>query len=90
MEAAIGKVSARGQVAIPADLREKMRLKEGEKVLFVLEGNTLIVKPIQSVSWEEITEPLRKAKKKIREDQVVDFIHEMRRKRRESSSTRTS
>lgn len=34
----MGTISARGQVAIPAEIREKMHLKEGEKVLFMLEG----------------------------------------------------
>ena len=57
VDVSIGKVSSRGQVAIPAEMREKMHLKDGEKVLFFLEGDSLMVKKITSLSWEEITKP---------------------------------
>ena len=74
----IGTVSARGQIAIPAEIREKMHLKEGEKVLFVLEGDILVMKRVSSVSWDEITKPLREAKKKIREEDVSELVHRVR------------
>ncbi len=77
----IGTVSARGQVAIPAEIREKMHLKEGEKVLFVLEGDAVLMKKVSSLSWEEITRPLREAKKKIKESEVPALVHQLRKKR---------
>ena len=76
----MGKISARGQVAIPTEIREKMHLKDGQKVIFVLSGDTLIVKKIEDLSWEQITKPLREAKKKIKEDDVVDLVHKLRKK----------
>lgn len=78
VEACIGTVSARGQVAIPLELREKMRLIEGEKVLFLLEGDALMVKKVSSVSWEKVTKPLREVKKKISEENVNDLVHSVR------------
>jgi len=75
----IGTISARGQVAIPIDIRDKMGLKEGEKVLFVLEGDMLLVKKISELPWSEVTKPLRKARKKITEDAVTDLVHKIRR-----------
>ena len=75
----IGTVSARGQVAIPVDIRDKMGLREGEKVLFVLEGDMLLVKKINDLHWRDITKPLRKARKKITEDAVTDLVHKIRR-----------
>jgi len=75
----IGTVSARGQVAIPVDIRDKMGLREGEKVLFVLEGDMLLVKKINELPWRDITKPLRKARKKITEDAVTDLVHKIRR-----------
>lgn len=74
----IGTVSARGQVAIPNDIRGKMNLKEGEKVLFVLEGDALLVKKVSELPWEEVTKPLREAKKKITEEAVADVMHRIR------------
>ena len=74
----IGTISARGQVAIPIEMREKMNLKEGEKVLFFLDGDALLIKKVESLSWSEITKPLREAKKKISENEVSDLIHKLR------------
>lgn len=74
----MGTVSARGQIAIPTAIREKMHLKEGEKVLFLLEGDTLLMKKVNSMSWSQITEPLVKAKKKINEADVVEFVKKVR------------
>ena len=75
-----GKVSARGQVAIPAEIRQKMHLKEGQKILFVLTDNTLLVKKVEDLSWEQITKPLREAKKKIEEKDVVGLVHKLRKR----------
>lgn len=74
----IGKISSRGQVAIPQDIREKMGLNEGTKILFVLENDTLLIKRISQQTFAEITKPLREAKKKIKEEEVVDLIHRFR------------
>lgn len=80
----IGTVSTRGQIAIPSDIREKMHLKDGEKVLFFLAGDSLMIKKVQSMSWEEITKPLREAAKKsgLKEEDVTDLIHKMRKEKR--------
>ncbi len=77
----IGTVSARGQIAIPSDIRERMHLVEGEKVLFVLEGDSLLMKKVESLSWGEITRPLREAKKKIREEDVPALVHRLRKQK---------
>ncbi len=79
----MGTVSARGQVAIPAEIRERMHLKEGEKVLFMLEGESLLMKRVSSLSWEEITKPLREAAKKsgMKESDVPELVHRIRRQK---------
>jgi len=81
MEVSMGTISARGQVAIPIGIREKMRLKEGEKVIFLCEDDSLMMKKISTLSWAELTKPLRDAKKKITESQVNDLIHAARAKK---------
>ncbi len=74
----IGTISSRGQIAIPTEIREKMQLQEGEKVFFFLEGNTLLIKKVENISWKEITRPLREAKKKIAEKDVPELVHRLR------------
>ena len=82
----MGTVSSRGQICIPNDIREDMGLKEGSKVLFVLTNDSLIVKKVSIQSFAEITKPLREAAKKsgLKEEDVVDLIHRMRKERKAS------
>lgn len=74
----MGKVSSRGQIAIPADIRKEMGLEEGSKVLFFLEDDTLLIKKVSAQTWEQITKPLKQEKKKIKQSEVDRLIHEMR------------
>ena len=76
-------LSSRGQVCIPNDIREEMGLKEGSKILFALTGDSLIMKKVSMETFAEITKPLKDAVKNIREDEVVDLIHKMRKEKRE-------
>lgn len=79
----IGTVSSRGQIAIPVDVRKQLALNEGEKILFAVEGDSLIIKKLNvEKTWEEITRPLRGAMKNIREEDVPDLIHKIRREKR--------
>jgi AbrB family looped-hinge helix DNA binding protein len=80
----LGTISSRGQIAIPSKIRAELDLGDGEKVLFVLDGDTLIIKKVMTKkTWAEITKPLRGASKKIREEDVVDLVHKYRREKRE-------
>ena len=76
----MGKISSRGQIAIPSDIRAQMGLNEGQKVLFLLQGDTLFMKKVTSETFESLTEPLRKAEKKIFEENVSDLIHNIRKR----------
>lgn len=60
----IGKVSSRGQIAIPVNIRQQLGLNDGSKVLFLLDNDTLIMKKVNTNTFAEITKPFRKAKKK--------------------------
>ena len=76
----MGKISSRGQIAIPSDIRSKLGLEEGAKILFFLEDDTLLMKKVTPSSFAELTKPLRRAKKKIHETEVNDVIHRMRKR----------
>ena len=78
----MGTISARVQICIPNSIRKEMGLKEGNKVLFFLSDDSLLMKRVNTQSFAEITKPLKDAKKKIREDEVVDLIHKIRREKR--------
>lgn len=83
----MGTVSSRGQIAIPSSIREEMGLQEGSKILFLLKDNTVLIRKVIPESWEEITRPFKEAKKKIREEDVEELIHKMRREKRAKNSS---
>ncbi len=77
----MGTVSSRGQICIPNDMREDMGLEEGSKILFVLTDNSLLIKKVNMKTFAEITKPLKEAQKKIKESEVVDLIHKIRKEK---------
>lgn len=78
----IGSVSSRGQIAIPSEIRKELGLEDGTKVLFILENDTVLMKKVTRESFADLTNPLRKVKKKIKEEDVDDLIHRIRKYRR--------
>ena len=81
----LGTISSRGQIAIPSKIRAELDLGEGEKVLFVLDGDTLIVKKVMTKNIiRELTEPLREAAKSagLKESDVVGIIHRFRKEKK--------
>ena len=80
----IGKVSSRGQIAIPAEMRKSLNLREGEKVLFFSEGDTVVMKKVTLGSFRELTEPLKEAAKQagLKESEVTEVISRFRKSRK--------
>jgi len=76
----LGRISSRGQIAIPSQIRNEMGLEEGTKVLFVLADDTLLIKKVSTKTFAEITKPLKEAAKKagLKESEVVDIVHRAR------------
>jgi len=50
----IGKISSRGQIAIPSEIRKRLELEEGKKVIFILDGDTLIMKKLTSKTFSHL------------------------------------
>jgi AbrB family looped-hinge helix DNA binding protein len=80
----MGTVSSRGQICIPNDIREEMGLKEGSRVLFVLQDNSLIVKKVNMQTFAEITKPLKEEAKKagMKESEAEGIVSRFRKSRR--------
>lgn len=81
----VAKVTSKGQITIPIDIRRKLGVKEGDKVLFLEEHGKIIM-------MNSSMEALRKAQAAFAgeaerlgledEQDVVDLIHDMRQERR--------
>jgi len=44
----IRTIGKKGQITIPKDIREKFGLKEGERVIFEVRGDEIVMKPEKS------------------------------------------
>jgi len=88
-EVEITKMSSKGQVVIPRQLREEMNIKEGEIFAVVGNDDTIILKKIETPSTKEVFEKLNQkwsafAKKKGWKEGDLQNIIQKRRKLEQS------
>ncbi len=67
----ISKVTSKGQATIPKEIRERLGIKPGDRVAFVVRGDTVIVIPIKGT--------LRDLRGSIRPKKVPEDLEEVRR-----------
>ena len=78
----LAKVTSKGQVTIPVEIRKKLGIREGDKILFIEEGNKIVIMNSTMVALKEAQEAFRGEAERtgLRDEQdVVDMIKEMRR-----------
>lgn len=56
------KMSSKGQVVIPEDIREQLHLKEGDQFVVIGQGDTVILKTITPPSMNEFKDLLKEAR----------------------------
>ena len=54
----VGKMSKKGQIVIPKEIREKFGIKPGDAIIFRIQGNTVILEKIK----EKMSEILKNSK----------------------------
>lgn len=84
-EVEITKMSSKGQIVIPRQLREEMNIKEGEVFAVVGSEDAIILKKIETPSEREVFEKLNQkwsafAKKKGWKEEDLQNIIQKRRK----------
>ncbi len=80
VEAATTKVSSKGQVVIPANVRKAANLKKGEKILAIAIDDTVVLKKIVDRSFEETLKPVwnRVRRMGLAEQDIDALIEEAR------------
>ena len=58
-EISVGSITTKGRITIPKEIRERLELKEGDKVIFVIKTEQAI---IRKASEEKLSEILRRQK----------------------------
>lgn len=51
-------MSSKGQVVIPEDVKKAAGVREGENLLVVAIGDTIVMKKLSAVSFEEVAKPI--------------------------------
>lgn len=59
MEVSIGSVTTKGQITIPKEIREALGIREGDRLIFLIEGERVV---IRKVSGEKLSEVLIRQK----------------------------
>ena len=77
------KLSSKGQVVIPADIRGELRLESGTPFAVSVQDSTILLKKVELPeikSWDEVTKPFRDAARKARftEAELDILISEVR------------
>ena len=81
----ITSVSSRGQIVIPQNLRNRMKIHEGEKFVVIGEDDTIVLKKLEMPSFSGVDKLLKKtrefAKKKgIKESDIEEAVKNIRKK----------
>ncbi len=58
MEASTTKVSSKGQVVIPLSVRRAAGIREGERLLAIALGDTILLKKVVDKTFEETVKPI--------------------------------
>ena len=80
VEASTTKVSSKGQVVIPANVRKAASLKKGERILAIAINDTVVLKKIVDKSFEETMKPVwnRVRQMGLAEEDIDALIEEAR------------
>ena len=74
------KVSSKGQIVIPREIRKKLGVKGGEKLLVLTCDGDILLRKTKELSIEDIAHKLEKATSKIDVDEIVAEAIEWARK----------
>jgi len=85
----VSRVTSKGQVTIPVEMRRQLGIKEGDKVVFFNEGNRIVIANAAMEAFTELQKAFTGEAERLglkNEDDVVAMVKEVRRERWEKRS----
>lgn len=78
------KMSSKGQVVIPEDIREQLHLKEGDQFVVIGQGDAVILKAITPPSMDDFKDLLKSARTSAKEAKLtqVDVLSAIKKARK--------
>lgn len=87
----VTSLSTRGQIVIPNDIREKMNLEPGTKMIIIQEGDNILLKPIKAPKMSQFDKIIAIGDKvrnelNLKESDVDQAIKNVRKRKNAHSS----
>ena len=82
----LAKVMSKGQVTIPVNIRKRLNLKEGDKVIFLEKDGKILIANSAMVALSQVQEEFAGEAERLglkNEQDVVDLVKEVRREIRD-------
>lgn len=77
----LAKVTVRGQITIPIEIRKKLNIKDGDKVVFLEENGKIIMENSAMIALREVQDAFKGEAKRLGvkdEQDVVNLVKEVR------------
>ena len=81
----LAKITVRGQITIPVEIRKKLGVKDGDKVVFLEENGRIVMENSVRIALKEVQEAFRGEAERVGlndERDVVSMIKEVRQEKR--------
>ncbi|MDR3362961.1 MAG: AbrB/MazE/SpoVT family DNA-binding domain-containing protein [Desulfovibrio sp.] len=79
----LAKITTRGQLTLPIEIRKRLKVREGDKVVFVEENGRIIVENAAKLAFAQIQEAFQGEAERLgleTEQDVVDMVKAIRHK----------
>ncbi|GHV70934.1 AbrB family transcriptional regulator [Spirochaetia bacterium] len=77
----LAKITLRGQITIPVEIRKKLGVKDGDKVVFIEDNGRIVVENSVRLALKDVQSAFRGEAERLglkNEQDVVDMIKEVR------------
>jgi AbrB family looped-hinge helix DNA binding protein len=78
----MARVSSKGQITIPADVRRKLGIREGDKVIFSEQDGNIVIFNSNRTAWDDLQKTFRGEAARVdwhSEEDVIAYCKEIRR-----------
>ena len=79
----LAKITTRGQITLPLEIRKKLKVGEGDKVVFFEENGRIVVENAAKLAFAQIRKDFEGEAERLgleSEQDVVNMVKEMRQK----------
>jgi len=81
----LAKVTSKGQITIPKSIREKLKVKEGGKIIFFIKDGDIVMRNAALIALERVQEAFDGEAERLgleNEEDVAKMVKEIRKERK--------